>query len=41
LFDFHKAEYAIEQGRIAMRRYLASMRRDSIADSAPERDARR
>lgn len=41
LFDFHKAEHTIEQGRIAMRRYLASMRRDSIADSAPEREARR
>ena len=31
LFDFHKAEHAIEQGRAAMRRYLASMRREVIA----------
>jgi NTE family protein len=28
LFDFHKAEHAIEQGREAARRYLSSMRRD-------------
>jgi NTE family protein len=31
LFDFHKAEHAIEQGRAAMRRYLASMRREGVA----------
>jgi len=31
LFDFHKAEYAIEQGRLAMRRFLHSMRRDGVA----------
>jgi NTE family protein len=31
LFDFHKAEHAIEQGRNAMRRYLASMRREGVA----------
>jgi NTE family protein len=28
LFDFHKAEHAIEQGRAAVHRYLSSMRRD-------------
>jgi NTE family protein len=28
LFDFHKAEHAIEQGREAVHRYLSSMRRD-------------
>ena len=31
LFDFHKADYAIEQGRMAMRRFLHSMRRDGVA----------
>jgi NTE family protein len=36
LFDFHKAEHAIEQGRAAMRRYLNSMRRDGAA--APSLD---
>jgi NTE family protein len=38
LFDFHKAEHAIEQGRAAMRRYLASMRREVI--SGPSQDMR-
>jgi NTE family protein len=28
LFDFHKAEHAIEQGRTAVHRYLSAMRRD-------------
>jgi NTE family protein len=28
LFDFHKAEQAIDQGRMAVHRYLSSMRRD-------------
>ncbi len=28
LFDFHKAEAAIEQGRAAVRRYLSAMRRE-------------
>ncbi len=41
LFDFHKAEFAIEQGRIAMRRYLSSMRRDAPAASSPSHAARR
>ncbi len=31
LFDFHKAESAIEQGRAAVHRYLSSMRRDSYS----------
>jgi len=31
LFDFHKADYAIEQGRMAMRRFIHSMRRDGVA----------
>jgi NTE family protein len=39
LFDFHKAEHAIEQGRIAMRRYFSTMRRD--ANSPPGHVARR
>jgi NTE family protein len=30
LFDFHKAEHAIEQGRIAVQRYLGAVRRDSL-----------
>ncbi|MBI4723982.1 MAG: patatin-like phospholipase family protein [Rhodomicrobium sp.] len=29
LFDFHKAEHAIEQGRTAVHRYLSSMRRET------------
>ncbi len=41
LFDFHKAEHAIEQGRLAMRRYLSSMRRDSFTMSSPDLEARR
>jgi NTE family protein len=28
LFDFHKAEYAIEQGRAAVHHYLSAVRRD-------------
>ena len=36
LFDFHKADYAIEQGRLAMRRFLNSMRRDGGALSAAD-----
>jgi NTE family protein len=31
LFDFHKADYAIEQGRMAMWRFIHSMRRDGVA----------
>jgi NTE family protein len=31
LFDFHKAEHAIDQGRAAVNRYLSSMRRDAIS----------
>ncbi len=31
LFDFHKAEYAIEQGRAAVHRYLSAMRRDGVS----------
>ncbi|KAI93663.1 NTE family protein rssA [Rhodomicrobium udaipurense JA643] len=30
LFDFHKAEQAIEQGRLAAQRYLASLRREGV-----------
>ncbi|MBT3070584.1 patatin-like phospholipase family protein [Rhodomicrobium sp. Az07] len=30
LFDFHKAEFAIEQGRLAAQRYLASLRREGV-----------
>jgi len=30
LFDFHKAELAIEQGRLAAQRYLASLRREGV-----------
>jgi NTE family protein len=30
LFDFHKAELAIEQGRAAVRRYLSSIQRESF-----------
>ncbi len=30
LFDFHKAELAIEQGRAAVRRFLGSIRRESF-----------
>jgi NTE family protein len=36
LFDFHKAEHAIEQGRAAVRRYFASMHRESFAVSPIE-----
>jgi NTE family protein len=41
LFDFHKAEYAIEQGRLAMRRYLGAMRRDNGAFSSLDLGAQR
>ena len=41
LFDFHKAEYAIEQGRTAMRRFLSSMRRDGVAMPAADFEALR
>jgi NTE family protein len=41
LFDFHKAELAIEQGRAAVHRYLSSMRRETIAASPVEIAARR
>ncbi len=41
LFDFHKAEYAIEQGRMAMRRFLHSMRRDGVAIPTADLAARR
>ncbi|MGO9984574.1 MAG: patatin-like phospholipase family protein [Rhodomicrobium sp.] len=30
LFDFHKAEQAIDQGRTAVHRFLSSMRRDGV-----------
>ncbi len=36
LFDFNKAEHAIDQGRLAMRRYLSSMRRDAVAGFPPD-----
>jgi NTE family protein len=35
LFDFHKAEHAIEQGRDAMRRYLSAMKRDGVPAIQP------
>ena len=41
LFDFHKADYAIEQGRMAMRRFIHSMRRDGVALPAADLEARR
>ena len=41
LFDFHKAEYAIEQGRMAMRRFLHSMRCDGVAIPTADLAARR
>ena len=41
LFDFHKADYVIEQGRLAMRRFLNSMRRDGGALSAADLGAQR
>ncbi|HXW22606.1 MAG TPA: patatin-like phospholipase family protein [Rhodomicrobium sp.] len=41
LFDFHKADYAIEQGRMAMRRFLHSMRRDGVALPTADLGARR
>jgi len=34
LFDFHKAEHAIEQGRAAVQRYLSSMQKDSLPPSS-------
>jgi NTE family protein len=41
LFDFHKADYAIEQGRMAMRRFIHSMRRDGVALPAADLEVRR
>lgn len=41
LFDFHKAEYAIEQGRMAMRRFIHSMRRDGVALPTADQAVRR
>jgi NTE family protein len=35
LFDFHKSEAAIEQGRLAVRRYLSAMSRDKERHPAP------
>ncbi len=40
LFDFHKAEHAIDQGRAAVQRFLSAMRRDqngAIPDAGIER----
>ncbi len=34
LFDFHKADYAIDQGRMAVQRYLNSVRREDCRDSS-------
>jgi NTE family protein len=41
LFDFHKADYAIEQGRMAMRRFIQSMRRDGVALPAADLEVQR
>ncbi len=41
LFDFHKAEYAIEQGRTAMRRFINSIRRDGVALPTADFEIRR